>query len=133
MCDACHVREATHHSVIFDHGMMKSSELCAECFAGSAPTLAIEMVAAVSQAPCRFCGAPATSGGPDMKQLASGIHEMLPMCGPCSDEYFRYLSEEMRSLTKNQQQRPNAIESVMQGIASHMQHWVAEQSGQNDK
>lgn len=132
MCDACHVREATHHSVTIEHGMQQTSELCADCFARIGPAMARDLVAGVSEESCRFCGAQATSGGPDMAQIVVGVQQMIYMCHECSVEYYRYLSEEMRSITHSQQHRPLEIESVMQGIPPHMERWVADKSERGD-
>jgi hypothetical protein len=126
LCEVCHERPATHHVCNANTG--KSSDLCAECFETSAPPEVLQSSIEVRDAHCQYCGGQPCAGGTDFIALTVGIQQTKFMCFPCTQEYYRYIQQEMSRDHEglSQQQQLEEIRKVRDRADAHMKQWVSE-------
>jgi hypothetical protein len=125
-CDVCHERLATHH--ICFGGTGKSSHLCDECFESSAPIDIRQLTAEMRAAHCQYCGGQPCGGGTDSLALAMGVQQTKFMCLSCSQEYYRYMQQEIPTDRDglSQQEQLAALQKFRDQADAHMRQWVSE-------
>ena len=139
LCEKCNKRVATIHITELISGAgggSKKTDLCSECSESlGAPDAAREMAAVWKNARCRYCGGLPCGGGVDPIARLSGISKMRWMCGPCAEEYHRFLRHRWPgfgeiTITDEQIAKIHTADiSVVLGEAEeHMKKWVAEQN-----
>ena len=128
VCDECHVRPATCHSIIVIGDETWFRDLCHECFEALATPEERKFDAARRDARCQYCGGQPCSGGSDFIALSAGVQGTRFMCHSCSQEFYRYVRQELAKFSENlpQQEQLEAVRMVSEKAERHMRHWVEE-------
>lgn len=126
ICEVCRERPATHH--VCDGGTGRSRALCNQCFQLAAPPDVIELVAAVHDARCQYCGGQPCASGTDMFALITGAQKQKYMCMPCSAEYHGFLHEQLslEAAGLSQQEQLAVLRKLIEEADAHMRQWVSE-------
>ena len=128
LCERCHEREATCHSTTVIEDVTRSTDLCSECFASSAPPETRDFLAAAKTAHCRYCGGHPCAGGTDFFEMLTGGQQMSFMCMPCSQEFLRYTQQELERAPQglSQQEQMAALGTLRDKAERHMKQWVSQ-------
>jgi protein-arginine kinase activator protein McsA len=131
LCQHCHEREATCHVVEMADGVLKSRDLCNECFESESPE-AKERAAEALAARCQYCGGQPVSGGTDFLALSMGVEQTKFMCWPCSQEFHRYTGQELERFPDglSQQEQLAALGDLREAADKHMKQWVSQRGAQ---
>jgi hypothetical protein len=137
LCEKCNSREATIHITEVTSGtagVSKTTNLCSECSESLGTSDEVrQMSAAWKNARCRYCGGEPSCGGGDPIAGLSGTRGMSFMCGPCAEEYYRFLGQKWPgfgdvTITDEQIAAIHATDkpTVFRAAEEHMKKWVAE-------
>ena len=119
-CDACHEREATHHTVMYCGGdRAEERHLCLQCFQAlaSPEQLAEERRTSeiVAHGKCKYCGAPAAGGSSTMSE--SGFEEWEFWCEPCRIDLVQFNSLAANAITDIDIEDEGQLDSLSQQLA----------------
>jgi hypothetical protein len=125
LCEVCHERPATHHVCNANTG--KSSDLCAECFETSAPPEVRQSAAEMHAAHCQYCGSQPCAGGTDFLAQITGVQQTKFMCMPCTQEFYRYIRQDMpqEAAGLSQQEQLTEIRTLRDRADAHIKQWVS--------
>lgn len=127
ICDACHNREATHHTVTIMHSVDFPRSLCSDCFEEYACGAAHELVASLEKSRCNYCGAKASVAESDPLQAVLGTRATRHMCFSCSEESRRYTRTIVARLPKGMSRAEElaAIRNLSEDVDRHMKQWIS--------
>jgi protein-arginine kinase activator protein McsA len=126
LCQICHEREATCHIATIADGVLKSRDLCIECFEADSPG-AKDRAAEAHAARRQYCGSQPCAGGTDFLALMTGVQRMKYMCVPCSKEHNRYIQQQLQQADSEQSQQEQlaALGKLNVAADKHMKQWVS--------
>jgi hypothetical protein len=129
ICENCHERPATQF--ICYGGTGKSTHLCDECFANSAPADIRQLATATKEACCQYCGGQPCGCETDFLALVTGVQKLKFMCLRCSMEHNRYvqqLTSQWNAAELSQEEQLTLIRKLDEDVDKHMKQWVSEES-----
>jgi protein-arginine kinase activator protein McsA len=132
LCEKCHEREATCHSVVIIEDETQTTDLCEECFELSGSQEVKDYMRAVETAHCRYCGGQPCAGGTDFLALATGQQQTSYMCMPCSGEFHKFTKQELERTSDglSQPEQLAAIQTLRDETDRHMKEWVSKRQSQ---
>jgi protein-arginine kinase activator protein McsA len=140
LCEICQEREATVHNTEIAGDVLKTRDLCDQCFQATEPEQASGLGAAL-KAGCRYCGGEPYAGGGAPLPDPTGAREISFMCRPCWEEYYRFFDHKIpgfvecaRTATVTDdliaKMRACDMSAVFAEIEVHMKTWVAQRRTQ---
>src|SRR5256885_7525915 len=103
-CDPCHKHQVTRHVHEIADGVIRSTDLCNECFEAREPAGEKRLRRAAQTARCKYCGgSPCVERNSLTNLFGLVVTDGAPtgfFCASCREEYNRFLAHEMEGLSQ---------------------------------